>query len=114
MFTAAECREKAADKLAQAERDIGQRKKKLQNAAEAWLILASRMENSPADVESQVLTCPWRTHAAVCYAYDWRASGRNHFRFKSRNFREWAILTTVSAARCGRLTGSPPAIGNFR
>jgi hypothetical protein len=41
MFTAAECREKAADKLAQAERDIGPRKKKLQNAAEAWLILAS-------------------------------------------------------------------------
>jgi hypothetical protein len=55
MFTAAECREKA-DKLAQAERDIGQRKKKLQNAAKAWLILTSRMESSPADVESQVLT----------------------------------------------------------
>ena len=49
MFTAAECREKAADKLAQAERDIGQRKKKLQNAAEAWLILASKMEAIPAE-----------------------------------------------------------------
>jgi hypothetical protein len=49
MFTAAECREKAADKLAQAERDIGHRKKKLQNAAEAWLILASKMEDRPAE-----------------------------------------------------------------
>jgi hypothetical protein len=49
MFTAAECREKAADKLAQADRDIGSRKKKLQNAAEAWLILASKMEVAPAE-----------------------------------------------------------------
>jgi hypothetical protein len=49
MFTAAECREKAAEKLAQAERDIGQRKKKLQNAAEAWLILASKMEAIPVE-----------------------------------------------------------------
>jgi len=49
MFTAAECREKAADKLAQAERDIGYRKKKLQNAAEAWLILASKMEVDAAE-----------------------------------------------------------------
>ena len=49
MFTAAECREKAADKLAQAERDIGYRKKKLQNAAEAWLILASRIEDIPPE-----------------------------------------------------------------
>jgi hypothetical protein len=40
---------KAAEKLAQAERDIGQRKKKLQNAAEAWLILASKMEAIPAE-----------------------------------------------------------------
>jgi hypothetical protein len=49
MFTAAECREKAADKLAQAARDIGYRKRKLQNAAEAWLMLASRMEDSPTE-----------------------------------------------------------------
>lgn len=45
MFTAADCREKAAEKLAQAEHDIGRRKKKLQDAAEAWLILASKMES---------------------------------------------------------------------
>jgi hypothetical protein len=48
MFTAAECREKAAEKLAQAERDIGYRKQKLQNAAEAWLILATKVEERPA------------------------------------------------------------------
>jgi hypothetical protein len=49
MFTAAECREKATEKLAQAERDIGYRKKKLLKAAEAWLILASKMEAEPAE-----------------------------------------------------------------
>jgi hypothetical protein len=49
MFTAAECREKAAEKLAQAARDVGGRKKKLENAAEAWLILASKMEVQPAE-----------------------------------------------------------------
>ena len=48
MFTAEECREKAADKLAQAERDIGYRKKKLLSAAKAWLVLAGRMEVEPA------------------------------------------------------------------
>jgi hypothetical protein len=48
MFTAAECREKVAEKLVQAERDIGQRKRKLQNAAEAWLILATKVEERPA------------------------------------------------------------------
>jgi hypothetical protein len=49
MFTAAECREKAAEKLAQAERDIGTRKKKLQNAAAGWLILASKIEDVPEE-----------------------------------------------------------------
>jgi hypothetical protein len=49
MFTAAKCREKAADKLAQADRDIAHRKKKLHNAAEAWLILATKMEVDPAE-----------------------------------------------------------------
>jgi hypothetical protein len=49
MDTAAECREKAAEKLAQAEHNIGRAKKKLQNAAEAWLLLASRMEVRPAE-----------------------------------------------------------------
>jgi hypothetical protein len=48
MLTAAECRAKAAEKLEHAERDIGRRKKKLQNAAGAWLILASKMEAVPA------------------------------------------------------------------
>lgn len=46
MFTADESREKAADKLEQAKREIGYRKKKLQNAGKAWLILASRVEDS--------------------------------------------------------------------
>jgi hypothetical protein len=48
MFTAAECREKAAGKLAAASRDIGRRKKELEGAAEAWLILASKVEDRPA------------------------------------------------------------------
>ncbi|WP_176422243.1 hypothetical protein [Bradyrhizobium sp. 2S1] len=51
MFTAAECREKAAEKLAQAERDIGRRQKKLQLAAEAWLVLAAVMEDCPTHVK---------------------------------------------------------------
>ena len=49
MFTAAECREKAADKLAQAARDIGRRKRELEDAAEAWLFLASKLEGEPAE-----------------------------------------------------------------
>ena len=49
MFTAAECREKAAEKLTQAERNIGRRKKRLQDDAEAWLILAARMDDSPEE-----------------------------------------------------------------
>jgi hypothetical protein len=49
MFTAAECRERAAEKLAQVERYIGKRKKKLQSAAEAWLIIASKMEVEPVE-----------------------------------------------------------------
>jgi hypothetical protein len=48
VFTAAECREKAAEKLEQANREIGYRKKKLQNAAEAWLILTNKVEDRPA------------------------------------------------------------------
>jgi hypothetical protein len=47
MFTAAECREKAAGKLAAGSRDIGRRTKELEDAAEAWLLLASRMEDRP-------------------------------------------------------------------
>jgi hypothetical protein len=49
LFSAAECREKAADKLAQAERDIGRRKQELEDAAEAWLLLASKLEVEPAE-----------------------------------------------------------------
>jgi hypothetical protein len=49
MFTAAECREKAAEKLAQAERNIGRRQKTLQDAAEAWLLLAARLEDRPEE-----------------------------------------------------------------
>jgi hypothetical protein len=49
LFTAAECREKAAEKLAQAELKIGRRQKQLQRAAEAWLILAAIMEDCPEE-----------------------------------------------------------------
>jgi hypothetical protein len=49
IFTAAECREKAADKLAEAARDIGRRKKELEDAAQAWLFLASKLELGPAE-----------------------------------------------------------------
>jgi hypothetical protein len=48
MFTSAECRRKPAEKLALAERDIRHRRK-LQNAAEAWLILASVMDEAPQE-----------------------------------------------------------------
>ena len=43
MFTADQCREKAADKLAQASRNIGHRKKALREDAAAWLLLASKI-----------------------------------------------------------------------
>jgi hypothetical protein len=43
MFTIVECKAKAAEKLAQAERDPRHRRKLL-NAAKAWLILASRIK----------------------------------------------------------------------
>jgi hypothetical protein len=42
MFTKAECEAKAAEKLAQAEREPHHRGK-LQNAAKSWLILASKI-----------------------------------------------------------------------
>jgi hypothetical protein len=42
MFTVAECKAKAAEKLAQAEREPRHRRK-LENAAKAWLILASKV-----------------------------------------------------------------------
>ena len=42
-FTADECRQKAADKQAQAERHVGRCREKLQNAAAAWRLLASRI-----------------------------------------------------------------------
>jgi hypothetical protein len=43
-FTADQCREKAVDKLAQAARNIGERRITLREAAEAWLLLAIRIE----------------------------------------------------------------------
>jgi hypothetical protein len=46
-FTADQCREKAADKLAQAARNIGQRRITLRDAAEAWLLLASKIGEVP-------------------------------------------------------------------
>jgi hypothetical protein len=47
IFTADECREKAAVKLAQAARNIGHRRTELRDAAEAWLLLASKLDVDP-------------------------------------------------------------------
>ena len=47
VFTADQCREKAADKLAQAARNIGHRKEDLREDAAAWLLLASKIEETP-------------------------------------------------------------------
>jgi hypothetical protein len=46
LFTADQCREKAADKLAQASRNIGHRKEALREDAAAWLLLASKIEDA--------------------------------------------------------------------
>jgi hypothetical protein len=43
MFTSAECRAMAEQKLAQAERDDHQHRRRLLTAADAWLFLASRL-----------------------------------------------------------------------
>jgi hypothetical protein len=48
MFTKAECEAKAAGKLAQAQRDPLHRRK-FQNAAKAWLILASKIVDDPKE-----------------------------------------------------------------
>ena len=52
MFTANQCREKAADKLAQASRNIGHRKEALREDAAAWLLLASKIEDAPQRVKA--------------------------------------------------------------
>ena len=46
MFTATECKAKAAAKLAQAEREPRHRRK-FETAAKAWLILASKIADDP-------------------------------------------------------------------
>jgi hypothetical protein len=51
MLSSAECRAYAEQKLAQAERDDAHRKR-LITAAEAWLILASRMRRLEAQLTS--------------------------------------------------------------
>jgi hypothetical protein len=48
MFTSAECRAHAEQKLAQAERDERHRRR-LTNAAQAWLILSSQMRRVEAN-----------------------------------------------------------------
>jgi hypothetical protein len=45
--TADQCRKKAAEKLTQAGRNNGRRRNALQGAAEAWLVLASKMADDP-------------------------------------------------------------------
>lgn len=52
IFTAAQCREKAAAKLADAEHNIGRIKKRLEDDAAAWLLLASKLEVAPAEEPS--------------------------------------------------------------
>jgi hypothetical protein len=49
LFTVDQCREKAADKLAQASRNIGYRKEALREDAAAWLLLASKIEDAPKE-----------------------------------------------------------------
>jgi hypothetical protein len=51
MFSSAECRAHAEEKLAQAERD-DEHRKRLITAAEAWLILASQMRRLEAQLKS--------------------------------------------------------------
>jgi hypothetical protein len=51
MFSSAECRARAEEKLAQAERD-DEHRKRLITAAEAWLILASQMRRLEAQLKS--------------------------------------------------------------
>jgi hypothetical protein len=51
-FTADQCREKAADKLAQASRNIGHRKEALREDAAAWLLLASKIEDAPKEYKA--------------------------------------------------------------
>jgi hypothetical protein len=48
-FTADECREKASDKIAQAERNVGRRRIELQDAADAWLLLAVKLDPLPKE-----------------------------------------------------------------
>jgi len=49
MFTVDQCREKAADKLAQVSRNIGHRKEALREDAAAWLLLASKIQDAPKE-----------------------------------------------------------------
>jgi hypothetical protein len=51
MLSSAECRAHAEEKLAQAERDDGHRKR-LITAAAAWLVLASQMRRLEAQLRS--------------------------------------------------------------
>ena len=48
MFTSAECRAMAEQKLAQAERDEHQHRRRLLTAAEGWLFLASKLRDIEA------------------------------------------------------------------
>jgi hypothetical protein len=52
MFTSAECRALAEEKLAQAERD-DQHRKRLTTAAEAWLFLADQLSRAEAALTDQ-------------------------------------------------------------
>jgi len=58
MFTADQCRETAADKLAQASRNIGHRKKALREDAAAWLLLASKIEDAAKEYRESCVTSP--------------------------------------------------------
>ena len=52
MFTSAECQAHAEEKLAQAKRDASHRRR-LQAAAQGWLLLADRMKEAEMAASSQ-------------------------------------------------------------
>ena len=46
IFTAQECREKAADKLVLSKSAVGERRQEFKDAVKAWLLLASKLDDT--------------------------------------------------------------------
>jgi hypothetical protein len=57
MFTSAECRAQAEQKLAQAEHDV-QHRRRLITAAEAWLLLADQLGRAEAALTNDEVVSP--------------------------------------------------------